>query len=132
MVEEVLVTIAADDVMPLVLAASPSFDRIWDPEQNLDAGRRLLYIDVAEFVRHLSRLVEAGEVSELPAIAELIERLHVDGDQFVRELATVGFLESLHPESPFVAWLLPESRRWWDRLERFWNGDVDALSEAPD
>lgn len=125
-------TIAADEVMPLVLAASPSFTHIWDPEENLDQGRRLLYIDVADFVRHVSRLVEAGEVSESPAIAELIERLHIEGDHFVRELATVGLLESFHPESPFVAWLLPKSRRWWDRLERIWNGDVDALGEAPD
>ena len=116
--------------MPLVIAACPSFGAVWDPDENADEGGRILYLDAADFARHVTHLLRTGEQEEVPAVAALIERLHVEGDPYVRELATIGFLESLHPDEDFVPWLHAESRRWWDRLDRFWNGDATALHEG--
>jgi hypothetical protein len=116
--------------MPLVIAACPSFGLVWDPDEHADEGERLLYLDAADFARHVQHLVQTGDHAELPAVAALIERLHVEGDPYVRELATVGFLEALYPDDSFAPWLQPESRRWWDRLDRFWKGDPSALREG--
>lgn len=124
--------IIADEVMPLVVAACPSFGATWDPDENDDESGRLLYLDAADFARHVTKLIRVGELDELPAVAGLIERLHKDGDAYVRELATIGFLESFYPDEDIVPWLQPKSRRWWDRLDRFWKGDTTALREGDD
>jgi hypothetical protein len=124
--------IAADDVMRLVVAACPSFGAVWDSDEHVDDRGRILYLDIADFARHVTELIRRSEVEELPAVADLIEKLHVEGDGYVRELATIGFLEALHPDDAFVPWLQPESRRWWNRLNRFWNGDETALLEVDD
>ena len=56
-----------------------------------------------------------------------IERLHVEGNDDVRNLAAVGFLESLQglrggidPERDIKPWLLPASARSWEELIEFW------------
>lgn len=136
--------ITPEDVPVLVLAACPSFAEVWAEieVENADAdshGGRLLYLDAADLVRHLGALELAGDRSEFDAVFDLFERLHVERDDYVRELATIGYLESFHmltigslgidPERAFRSWLRPVSARWWDRLVRFWNGDHTALRE---
>lgn len=56
--------------------------------------------------------------------------LHVEGDDYVREAATIGLLEGIqndwgnHLVDPelFAIHLLPESRQYWDELNAFWRG----------
>jgi hypothetical protein len=59
--------------------------------------------------------------------------MHIEGDRYVQELATIGFLEDLqntnmHPtgSSPadFVPFLSPLSRWWWDEVKLFWEGTI--------
>lgn len=129
-----------DDVMSLLLASSPAFADEWDPAENLDDDSRLLYLDVVEYVRHVLRLIRLNAASELTPIFEVIERLHVEGDDQVRELATVGILEGLQsaaatsagvdPELEVRPYLLPVSLEWWERLNAFWNGDATALHSS--
>ena len=66
----------------------------------------------------------AGNTAEF-----LVEAMHVRGDSYVQELATVGILEdlqngNLHHDgtSPndFVQYLRPISKWWWDELYLFW------------
>lgn len=121
--------IVAEQVIELVLAASPSFARQWNEGENLDEDGRLLYIDMADLGRHLKRKVGAGDTAEFPAVFELVERLHVEGDRWVQELATIGLLEALNPDERFIPWLGPVSLNWWRRLDRFWSGDVRALND---
>lgn len=121
--------IVAADVIDLVLAASPSFAESWDKDENVDEAGRLPYIDMADLARHLERQLDAGDTTEFPAVFELIERLHVEGDHWVRELATVGILEALNPDKRFIPWLGPASISWWQRLDRFWGGDPGALND---
>jgi len=74
-------------------------------------------------------MVERGDTAGLPAVFAAIERLHVEGDNYVREAATVGVLEALQnlnlhkngtdPER-FRPYLAHVSARWWDKLYRFW------------
>ena len=130
--------ITREQVMPMLLCACPSFDEPWreyvgDPTYD----EALLYIHLGEFAHHLVRLQKAGDTSEFDPVFRVIEALHTDGDSYVREAATIGLLEGiqnvagnrdLDPDS-FVSFLRPESAKWWDKLNAFWNGDVTALRE---
>lgn len=128
--------------MPLVLAAMPSFEQKWNEEVREDwadegapAGR-LGYLDAGEVARHAVDLLAAGQQAEVRALLEVVERLHVEGDEYVQELATIGYLEDLQNALERHATLTyedvlpllgPESRRWWDSLERFWSGESPTV-----
>lgn len=129
------------DVAPLMLTACPSFHSIWDSDSrdfniNDETGERLGYLDAGDFARHLVSLLAEGETGSFPAVFEVIERLHREGDDYVRELATIGYLEGLQfaasheprvEESDFVPFLGPESLRWWRGLVAFWNGSATTV-----
>ncbi|MCB0994624.1 MAG: hypothetical protein KDB21_06015, partial [Acidimicrobiales bacterium] len=72
----------------------------------------------------------------------VIERMHTDGDAYVAELATIGYLEGIQnmvghagvDPAVFVPYLGPESARWWRGLDRFWAGEhptVEPNDEQP-
>jgi hypothetical protein len=124
--------IAKDDMMGVLLNACPSFAPQWQALQDEwreEADDLPLYVALADFAQHLISMVERGETAGLLAVFASIERLHVEGEHYVREAATVGLLESLqnlnlhtHGTDPeqFRPYLGPESVRWWDKLHRFW------------
>jgi hypothetical protein len=139
--------IGRDDVVPMLLAAVPSFSELWseieDDPIHLDeaAGTRIDYIDVAVFAPHIVELQRSGAADELARLFGVIEMLHTDGDEYVRGLATIGYLEGIQiacshttdvPQEEFDSYLGPESRRWWRGLNAFWSGKiarVQALDE---
>lgn len=92
----------------------------------------LPYIVLGEFARYLLEAFQREDDSLLKKAAELIERLHLEGDGYVKEAATIGLLESIQNTWPssgvdpekLVPYLLPESRRWWDSLNRFWDKEI--------
>ena len=119
----------AEMFSPLVLA-DPTFKEAWMvflSEWN-DDKERPYYQLLGELVRHLSRNFQNGETESFAAVFQVIEDWHVYGDEYVRTAASIGFLEGLQNEnlhektkpSDFEAWLLPESKRWWKKIERFW------------
>lgn len=128
--------ITRDDVMPLLLEACPSFRHAWETDVkesyvNLNEdGTRLHYIDAGDFALHVVKLAKSNRFAEFPAIFGVIERLHLEGDDYVKELATIGYLEDLQNigghhglnDQYFEPYLLPESRRWWKGLNAFWEG----------
>ena len=133
--------IHADDVLPLVIEACPSFSPSWLGEN--EDGSRLGYRDAGDFADHLVELATLGRTDTFGKVFTLIERLHVEGDEYVRELATIGYLEDLQNLSTpapgrasrpgqayWEPYLLPVSRRWWDALNAFWAGDPDALNRV--
>jgi len=119
--------------MSLLLKACPSFEPYWIEylKDSYEPGdEQLLYIDLGEFSQHLVRLFKEGNTSEVPVIFEVIVLLHTDGDNFVKEAATIGLLESIQnisgnnfidPEV-FSKYLGTESLNWWGRLNDFWSG----------
>lgn len=128
----------------MMLAARPSYEPVWEEslEDNFDEelGDRLYYLDAGDVSRHLVALLADGRIAEFPAVFALFERLHLEGDDYVRELATIGYLEGIQfaasheprvEESDFVRFLEPESRRWWNGLVAFWAGEAPAV-EAMD
>jgi hypothetical protein len=139
--------------MPLLLGACPSFAPAWseiepdnalfdsDPDDRelIAEGqtRRLDYLDAGAFLRHMVVLQLAGERDEFPDIFGVIERFLVEGDDYVRNLGVIGYLEGfqmrtvtdsgIDPEVTFRPLLLPVSERWWQRINNFWAGDTGAL-----
>lgn len=138
--------ITRDDVVPLLLAACPSFGAVWtelehDPLVVDDDGTRLHYLDAARVADHLVELLAAGRSDEVAAALAVVERMHREGDDCVRELATIGYLEDLqnatdrHPgvdRTELEGLLCPESLRWWRGLDAFWSGGAPAVLAQDD
>jgi hypothetical protein len=135
--------IGRDDVMPMLLEAVPSFSEQWshiedDPMFGDDTtGARLHYVDVAWFAPHVVGLQRSGATGELTRLFDVIEMLHTDGDEYVKELATIGYLEGIQTacshttdvrQEEFEPYLGPESRRWWRGLNAFWSGQIPRVS----
>jgi rSAM/selenodomain-associated transferase 1 len=122
--------IARDEVMPLLVAACPSFAKPWDEYRSgplYEAEQ--LYLHLGEFAVHLVGLLARGETGELPSVFAAIERVHVEGDPEAREAATIGLLEGIQNVAGdaargFEQYLGPESARWWSELNRFWKAEV--------
>jgi hypothetical protein len=121
------------EVMNLLLESCPSYLSRWKEyqEDNYDHGdEALLYVDLGDFAHHLVELYQADNLEEFPEIFLAIETLHVHGDEYVKEAATIGLLEGIQNISSnselnpnvFIKYLNPESLRWWNYLNDFWSG----------
>jgi len=132
------VEITKDDLLGCLMASDPRFIPIcndfvlkWENE----AGELPYYLLMAEIARFFADDIRTGDAKNHPQNFKLIEEWHVNGRKDVAELATIGLLEDiqthmLHDNTGlFLAepYLLPESRKWWKKLEQFWEGDVTAL-----
>ena len=92
----------------------------------------LPYAILGHFADFLLRLQESEDDEQLEKAVRLIERFHIEGDGYVREAATIGLLEGIQNTwghagtDPEVMGrrLLPESRRWWDSLNKFWRKEI--------
>ena len=93
-----------------------------------DAVGKPEYLALADFARHLIGKLSIGQTERFDSVFDVVELWHTRGEPYVREAATVGFLEALqntnlHADTEpkdFEPWLRPESRRWWGKLETFW------------
>jgi hypothetical protein len=134
--------ITKDDMMGVLLDANPSFAPQWQAflqEWHAEADLPL-YLALADFARHLIGMIERGDTARLPAVFAAVERLHIEGEHYVREAATVGLLEDLqnlnlhkHGTDPeqFRPYLGPESARWWNKLYRFWEHGELLIDDRP-
>jgi hypothetical protein len=129
--------ISADQVNSLLLEACPSFAEKYRASleswgDDCPSGIR------SDFISHVLALHRENRCDEFSAVAHVIERLHVEGDDEVQNLATIEILESIQniwanndadPEE-FGRVLLPESRRWWDELNAYWRGERNYVGEG--
>ena len=122
-----------------LLVGCPSFRPAWnefveESERHPDQ-EPLYYLALGDLARHLLERFRSGATEEFPAVFRVVESWHCLGDHYVQEAATIGLLEGLQNNAGhqnidprvFEQWLLPESRKWWVKLNRFWDGDVRAL-----
>ncbi|WP_218060656.1 DUF7674 family protein [Pseudobacillus wudalianchiensis] len=126
--------ITKEQVMGLLLSACPSYTKRWEKylEENYEDGdEQLLYIDVADFTNHVIELYRLNETEEFEPVFEVIELLHIQGDEFVKELATIGLLEDIQlsltdkqEHDFFIKYLKPDSLKWWNYLIDFWSGKL--------
>ena len=124
--------------MPLLLEACPSFTDKWKEHRAYWREEESLYLGLGEFARHLVELHSGGQINEFPAVFDVVERLHLEGDDFVKEAATIGLLEGIQnlaggqgidPEG-FVRYLRPLSAKWWGELNDFWGGKIPYVGAS--
>ena len=136
--------LSREDMFPLLIQADPSFAPAWQAFLSEWDGEPdpPYYIALGDLAHHLVEKQRGSEKQILRAVFDIVERWHVEGDEFVGEAATIGLLEGLQNilggnkrnksiggvrASDFEAYLGPETQRWWDKLYRFWDGEVEAL-----
>lgn len=128
--------IKKEQLIPLILEACPSFKERFDKCCDKD----LLYVVAGELAAHLLYLYREEKTEEFTPVCHVFERLHIEGDNYVKELATVGFLEGIQniwgnknvdPEE-FSKFLEPESKKWWKELNDFWNVSDRGQASAID
>jgi hypothetical protein len=122
--------ITRSEMVPLMLAVCPSFDGKWKEFLDYwrDENAPPLYLALSELARHLIGMLAEQDVESFPAVFAVVERWHVEGEPYVAEAASVGLLEDLQNEGlhrstkpeQFRPYLLPESAKWWDKLNEFW------------
>jgi len=130
--------ITREQMIQLLLEACPSFQKEWDAHREEYGEEVLYYVALGDFARHLLDLHQKREVETFPAVARVIEQLHIEGDSYVGESATIGLLEGIQnvwgnnhvdPEL-FFPFLLPVSGKWWRSLNDFWNGKSKFVGEG--
>lgn len=135
-----MVMITKEQVIPLLLNACPSFLKKWEEHRAIYEDEELLYVDLGEFAHHLVELLKVNRIEEFPAVFEIIERMHLEGDHYVQEAATIGMLEGIQnvagnsgvePEE-FVEYLKPESAKWWQQLNDFWEAKIPYVGATID
>ena len=117
-------------MITLLVEACPSFEPEWRRFQSeyTDEPERFLYVALPQFSRCLSRALAARDTETVRRVFAVLERLIVQGDAQVQEAAVVGIIKnlqnsSLHEQTApndYLPYLLPESRRWWGKVQTFW------------
>lgn len=136
--------IVRTEMFASLLVADPTFEPKWCSfvAEYADEPELPYYIVLGDLADHLIGQLERGETGAFGKVFDVIERWHVEGDVYVSEAATIGLLEGLQNRlggndrrkvvngvraSDFEPYLRPETRRWWDKLYRYWEGDIAAL-----
>ncbi len=115
-------------VLEALVQACPTFAAARE-KHVADYGNDMLYVVAGEYAHHLLALQLDGATSCFAQVGATIEQLHTQGTPEVRELATIGVLEAIqnvwgnngaNPEL-FLQYLGPETRSWWQGLNKFWS-----------
>ncbi|MDX2216726.1 MAG: hypothetical protein SFY66_25905 [Oculatellaceae cyanobacterium bins.114] len=132
--------ITKEQVMPLFLEACPSFTGRLKEHRAFYKDEDLLYVELGGFAHHLVELHKAKQTDEFLAVFDVVERLHIEGDTYVREAATIGLLKGIQNvgrnsgvnSEDFTRYLKPESAKWWRQLDAFWDGKIPFVGNPAD
>jgi len=129
--------IAKEKMLPMIVEACLSFAEKWrnHKQDYHDEKDFLPYIALGEFARHLIELKSQNQTNEFGKVFETIERLLIEGDDYVKEAITIGFLEGLQNNAKedaekFVQYLKPVSLKWWNEVNKFWNAEIKYVGET--
>jgi hypothetical protein len=99
----------------------------------------LEYMVSSDFARYIKKKFDEDNMEKVKKCLEFIELLLINGTQETRVLAIVGYLEDLQNVTGgsqtmdkyeiIYDYLGIELKKWWDKLNEFWDGKVDALNE---
>ena len=129
--------ITKEEMLPMLVEACPSFANKWEEHKREyhDEENFLPYIALGELARHLIELEKQNQTIEFENVFETVETLHLDGEHYVKEAATIGLLESMQNNlrdaaEKFVKYLKPESLKWWNELNKFWNDEIRFVGQT--
>jgi hypothetical protein len=129
------------EVIPELLQECPEFQAAWNDHVAYWHGEPAGdYNDASAIVHELIDSFESGRTDCFPRFFAFVERLILEGDPEVQNLAVVGYLETLQtaaswrdygPEK-FVQWMQPQSRRWWYEIYKWWEGGKSLMDIVRD
>ena len=120
--------IRREQVIGMLLEACPSYHARWKAcreDPGFDA--ELLYVHLGDFADHVIDLLSRDDRAELGALTRAVERLHVDGDEYVKEAATIGLLEGIQNIASIEVYL-PRGSKQRSALRRASGGAVSTPS----
>lgn len=129
--------ITKENIFEQIYSIVPEFKDVIDREYD-DEEKEIQYVIAFRFAQYIYELFVAKELDKLNRILEYIESIFSLGDHYSQELATVGFLEdiqtvwdnSVRDRSEIYNLLLPESKKWWNQVDKFWNGKIKSIGET--
>lgn len=128
--------LAKHQIIPELLQACPELQTAWSEHvtwwQGEVAGD---YNDASAIVHALIEFHDQGEVAFFPRFFACVEHFIIEGDEEVRNIAVLGYLETLQTAASwkesgsevFVTWLLPESKKWWVQIHKWWEGGKSLM-----
>jgi len=125
------------EVMPRLIAEFPGFRPRWEKHLELWKGEPAgSYNDIAEFAHFVVQdLYPNGNTADLQRAFDLMERWLLNGNQNLRDLIAIGFLEDVQNvaswqtfgREAFIPFLGPQSRQAWNEIERIWAGKTSLM-----
>jgi hypothetical protein len=125
------------EVMPRLIAEFPGFHVRWEKHLESWHGERAgNYNDIAQPVHFVVEdLYPTGKTADLQHAFELVEQWLVNGNQNLRDLIAIGFLEGLQNVASwqefgrevFIPFLGPQSHQAWNEIERTWAGKMSLM-----
>ena len=113
-----------DEVNSKLLKEFPAFT-VDDDDINLG------YIVASQFIDFILKARQRdGDEKTYEKGMQFIEELHLHKEYIVRELATIGYLESLAGENVSIEDFGEETKKWWIELNKFLNGEIDYIGET--
>ena len=129
--------ILKEQMLPMLVEACPSFADKWQEHKKefADEENFLPYIALGEFAQYLIELEKQNQTSEFEKVFKVVEKIHLEGEPYVKEAATIGLLEGLqnilgNDAEKFLKYLNPESLKWWNEINKFWNGDNKFVGQT--
>jgi len=139
------VAIEKKDMFEPLLKACPTFQPIykkfladWEEDEDVELDGLPYYLALGNLAHHLLDLLRTKNTQTFPKVFEVVELWQVTGSHYVQEAAVIGLLEGIQniashdkqiDPDEFIVWLGPVSKNYWDRLNRFWDGDIGSLNE---
>ena len=125
------------EVMPRLVAEFPGFRPRWEKHLELWKGKAAgNYNDIAEFAHFVVEdLYPNHNTSDLQRVFDLMEHWLVNGNQNLRDLIAIGFLEDVQNiaswqtfgRAAFIPFLGPQCRQEWNEIERIWAGKTSLM-----
>lgn len=94
------------------------------------------YLLLGDLARWLIGRLGSGSTNDVRLALAVVERWLLEGDHYVQEAATIGFIETLQNNIEDDATRLrffelfgPEGQHWWKKLDRFWTNGEHLVDE---
>jgi hypothetical protein len=130
------------EVLPRLIADFPGFRPRWEKHLDFWKGKPAGgYNDIAEFAHFVVQdLYPNGNTAELQHAFELMEHWLVNGNQNLRTLIAIGFLEDVQNvaswqafgREAFILFLGPQCRLAWNEIERTWANKASLMEVVRD
>jgi len=129
--------IHTEDVLRLITDCYPAFGARWNEESLFwpEEGQMPTACGIlSEFSHLIVEQLEEKNVSNIPTVFALIERLLAEGSEEVKDAAATCFLENLHNRVPekiasnfFVPFLGPRSQEYCRAWDWFCGTETEGL-----